>query len=141
MARTDSGLGPDTGRLRDWWLRLRAWVILSALPAVSGVPTALSSLSVGSPVGWSLSAAPPYAVPDPGAGSPPPGTEGLNTILGWGAWGVSFACVGGLLAVAATMALRHRRGEGGETMGSLGWVLGACVLGSAAGPIAKALIV
>jgi len=38
------------------------------------------------------------------------------------------------------MALRHRRGEAGESLSSLGWVLGACVLGSAAGPIANALI-
>jgi hypothetical protein len=71
----------------------------------------------------------------------PPGTEGLTTMLGWGGWLVSFVCVAGILIVAAMMALKHRRGEGGgEAMGSLGWVLGACVLGSAAGPIANALI-
>ena len=62
-------------------------------------------------------------------------------MLNWGGWGVSFVCVAGILIVAAMMAIKHRRGEGGgEAMGSLGWVLGACVLGSAAGPIASALI-
>ena len=80
------------------------------------------------------------AAPTPGQVQPP-GTEGLTTMLGWGGWLVSFVCVAGILIVAAMMALKHRRGEGGgEALGSLGWVLGACVLGSAAGPIASALI-
>ena len=80
------------------------------------------------------------AAPQPGQ-QQPPGTEGLSTMLGWGGWLVSFVCVAGILIVAAMMALKHRRGEGGgEAMGALGWVLGACVLGSAAGPIASALI-
>jgi hypothetical protein len=80
------------------------------------------------------------AAPTPGQVQPP-GTEGLTTMLGWGGWLVSFVCVAGILIVAAMMALKHRRGEGGgEAMSALGWVLGACVLGSAAGPIASALI-
>jgi hypothetical protein len=80
------------------------------------------------------------AAPTPGQVQPP-GTEGLTTMLGWGGWLVSFVCVAGILIVAAMMALKHRRGEGGgEAMGALGWVLGACVLGSAAGPIANALV-
>ncbi len=80
------------------------------------------------------------AAPNPGSVQPP-GTEGLTTMLGWGGWLVSFVCVAGILVVAAMMALKHRRGEGGgEALGSLGWVLGACVLGSAAGPLANALI-
>ena len=88
-----------------------------------------------------LTATPAYAAaPIPGS-EQPPGTEGLTTMLNWGGWTVSFVCVAGILIVAAMMALKHRRGEGGaEAMGSLGWVLGACVLGSAAGPIAGALI-
>jgi hypothetical protein len=80
------------------------------------------------------------AAPNPGSVQPP-GTEGLTTMLNWGGWLVSLVCVAGILVVAAMMALKHRRGEGGgEAMGSLGWVLGACVLGSAAGPLANALI-
>ncbi len=87
-----------------------------------------------------LGATPAYAAPTPGQ-QQPPGTQGLTTMLGWGGWLVSFVCVAGLLVVAAMMALKHRRGEGGgEAMGSLGWVLGACVLGSTAGPLASALI-
>lgn len=80
------------------------------------------------------------AAPTPGQ-QQPPGTEGLDTMLSWGGWTVSFVCVAGLLIVAAMMALKHQQGRGGnEAMGSLGWVLGACVLGAAAGPIANALV-
>ncbi len=70
----------------------------------------------------------------------PPGTNKITTLLSWGAWGVTFACVFGVLAVAAGMAVKHRRGEdGSEQLGRLGWVLGAVVLGSAAGPLVNAL--
>lgn len=77
--------------------------------------------------------------PQPG-NAQPPGTAGLLTMLGWASWTVSFLCVVGVLLVAGTMAVRHHRGEGGEALGRLGWVLGACVLGSGAGAIAGALI-
>ncbi len=104
-----------------------------ALRAAGTVPGVCASLLL--PAGSAHAAA-----PTPGQVQPP-GTEGLTTMLGWGGWLVSFVCVAGILIVAAMMALKHRRGEGGgEAMGALGWVLGACVLGSAAGPIASALI-
>ena len=77
--------------------------------------------------------------PQPG-NAQPPGTAGLLTMLSWASWIVSFLCVVGVLLVAGTMAVRHHRGEGGESLGRLGWVLGACVLGSGAGAIAGALI-
>lgn len=126
---------------------------MPAVPATShstaSTPTrrrqAPRGAAVGAVVGGAtlavLAAPPAYAAaPTPGQ-QQPPGTQGLTTMLGWGGWGVSFVCVAGILVVAAMMALKHRRGEGGgEAMGSLGWVLGACVLGSAAGPIANALI-
>ncbi len=70
----------------------------------------------------------------------PPGTAGLLTVLGWGAWIVTLACIGGIFAVAGKMAFAHRRGEGSEAVGQLGWVMGACVLIAAAGPIVNVLI-
>ena len=101
----------------------------NALVPVAGIALWLSSTGTAA-----------AAAPTPGQVQPP-GTEGLTTMLGWGGWLVSFVCVAGILVVAAMMALKHRRGEGGgEALGSLGWVLGACVLGSAAGPLANALI-
>lgn len=70
----------------------------------------------------------------------PPGTAGLLTVLSWGAWIVTLVCIAGIFAVAAKMALSHRRGEGSEAVGQLGWVMGACVLIAAAGPIVNLLV-
>jgi hypothetical protein len=79
------------------------------------------------------------AIPVPPAVQPP-GTAGLLTAVGWVAWVVTLACIGGIFFVAAKMAFAHRRGEGSEAVGQLGWVLGACVLVAAAGPLVNALI-
>jgi hypothetical protein len=70
----------------------------------------------------------------------PPGTEGLMTVMGWVSWGVTFLCIIGIFFVAGKMAFSHRRGEGSEAVGQLGWVMGACVLIAAAGPIVNVLI-
>jgi len=70
----------------------------------------------------------------------PPGTAGLLTVVGWVAWIVTLACIVGIFAVAGKMAFSHRRGEGSEAVGQLGWVMGACVLIAAAGPIVNVLI-
>lgn len=79
------------------------------------------------------------AAPNPG-NTAPPGMNGLTTLLAWLGWGVSLACVAGVLIVAAMMAVKHNRGEGGgEHMGRLGWVLAAAVIGSAAGPLISAM--
>ena len=80
------------------------------------------------------------AAPNPGGGSPPPGSARFLTVLQWGAWLVTAACVAGILIVAGTMALRHRRGDGGaEAASGLAWVLVACILVASAGPIVTAL--
>ena len=112
----------------------------TALTRRRHVATELACVAVMTAVSVLMATPAQAAAPTPGQ-EQPPGTEGLSTMLGWGGWLVSFVCVAGILIVAAMMALKHRRGEGGgEAMGALGWVLGACVLGSAAGPIASALI-
>lgn len=70
----------------------------------------------------------------------PPGSEKFLMVLDWASWGVSLACIAGILIVAATMAVKHHRGEsGGEHLGKLGWVLMATVLGATAGPLVTAL--
>jgi hypothetical protein len=78
-------------------------------------------------------------IPAP-TGVQPPGTEGLTTILGWIAWGVTFLCVVGVFFVAGSMAFAHRRGEGSEAVGKLGWVMGACILGASATSLVNVLI-
>lgn len=78
--------------------------------------------------------------PDPGMGTPPPGSDKLLKVLGWGAWVVSAVCVGGVFIVAAKMAISHHRGEGGQHAAGLAWVLGGCVLlGSASGLVGALL--
>ena len=83
--------------------------------------------------------APTSDIPAP-TGIQPPGTEGLTTILGWIAWGVTFLCVVGVFFVAGSMAFAHRRGEGSEAVGKLGWVMGACILGASATSLVNVLI-
>ena len=74
---------------------------------------------------------------DPGQGVPPPGAEGIATIVQWVAWIVPAICVLGVLLVSGRMALAHRRGDGAEYAAGLGYVFGAVVLvGSASGLIA-----
>ena len=78
-------------------------------------------------------------IPQP-TGVQPPGTEGLSTVLNWTFWGVTFLCVVGVLMVAGAMAVSHRRGEGGEHLAKLGWVMGACVLGAAGAQLVNTLV-
>jgi len=70
----------------------------------------------------------------------PPGTEKLSELITWALWIVSFLGVLGVFITAGAMMVAHRRGEGGETAGRLGWVLGGCVLAVAAGPMVNMLI-
>jgi hypothetical protein len=80
------------------------------------------------------------APPDPGQGTPPPGSEKLLLLLKWVAWAVFGCCVAGVLIVAGRMALMHRRGEGGEHAAGLGWVALACILAGSASSIVGLLI-
>ncbi|MFI9311124.1 hypothetical protein [Streptomyces triculaminicus] len=79
-------------------------------------------------------------VPNPGSGKQPPHTEGLTTILSWVAWVVCGLCVAGLLFVAGRMAVMHNRGEGGQHMTGLAYVLGACVIVGSASALVGALV-
>jgi hypothetical protein len=81
------------------------------------------------------------AVPDPGQGTEPPGAAAILTVLSWLAWAVFAACVAGVLVVAIKLALAFRRGEGGEAVGQLGWVLGAAIIGSSAAAIIGLVLV
>jgi hypothetical protein len=104
-----------------------------------------SGLAVALAVGMvSLLVAAPSAlagVPDPGQGLAPPGSAQLLTVLKYLSWGVSLACVAGVLIVAAKMAVAHGRGGGGgEHAASLGWVLGAAVIAGSASALIGAVI-
>jgi hypothetical protein len=80
------------------------------------------------------------AVPNPGQGQQPPGSDGIVKILGWAAWVAVVICVLGVLIAGATMAIQHRRGEGGESMARLGWVLGGVIVIGSASALVGALV-
>ena len=69
----------------------------------------------------------------------PPGTGGIQTIIGWLAWIATALGVVGIIIVGVTMFFQNRRGEGGEAAGKLGWVLAGLVLITAASAIVGAL--
>jgi hypothetical protein len=78
--------------------------------------------------------------PSKGGGAEPPGAGSLKKILRWVFKGVTLLLVGGVLFVAGKMAISFRHGEGAESVKSLGVVLGACVLASAASGLVSELI-
>ena len=79
-------------------------------------------------------------VPNPGQGTKPPGSDGITKILSWAAWVAVVVCVLGVIIAGATMAVQHRRGEGGESMARLGWVLGAAIVIGSASALVGALV-
>ena len=76
-------------------------------------------------------------VPDP-APQAPPGLSGkVNTILGWGKWGVLICGVAGLLLCGGKMAIGHRNPGALAADGAAGivWVLGGLSLVAASAGI------
>lgn len=81
-------------------------------------------------------------VPNPPP-APPPGMSGpVNTILGWGKWGVLIAGVAGLLICAGKMLIGHRNRASMAADGASGlpWVLGGLSLAATTAPIVSMFI-
>ena len=72
----------------------------------------------------------------------PPGMEKINTILGWGMWAFTIACLGGFMLAGAKMLKDHRNGMGASegALSHVAWVAAGCLVGAAAGPLVTALI-
>lgn len=81
------------------------------------------------------------AIPDPGQGEAPPGSDGFLTVLGWAAWVVFGLCVAGLLVVAGKMAIEHNRQGHVEVTGGVVKVLAAAVIAGSASAIIGAVLV
>lgn len=79
-------------------------------------------------------------VPNPGGGEAPPGSEGLLTILKWAAWIALALGVLGVIIAGITMMIQTRRGEGGEGLARLGWVLAGCVIVAGASGLVTAFV-
>lgn len=73
-------------------------------------------------------------------GSTAPGSENLTTILGYVMWIALAICVMSLVGLGATLAIRHRSGEGVAVIGRVGIVLGAVVLISGASALVAGLM-
>lgn len=70
----------------------------------------------------------------------PPGSEKIERVINYVAWGMTAACVMGMLIVAITMAIQHRVHGPSEHMSKLGWVIGACIIGSGASAFVGAMV-
>lgn len=72
-------------------------------------------------------------IPDPEPVQPP-GTEGFTLAISWVKW-IAFALAGiAIVIVAIRMFFQSRRGEAGETVGTLGWILfGVILIGGGVG--------
>jgi hypothetical protein len=68
----------------------------------------------------------------------PPQAQGLLTVLNW-ASGIGLVLgVLGVIIVGIGMVIQLRRGEGGESIGKLGWVLAGCIIITGASGIVTA---
>jgi len=65
----------------------------------------------------------------------PPGTQGILTVVNYVAWGAFAVCLVGFVIAAASMAVKHHRGEEMGAMKGLGMSLLGTVLIGAAGAI------
>ncbi|WP_144389964.1 hypothetical protein [Marinactinospora thermotolerans] len=74
------------------------------------------------------------------AETPPDSAAGLETVLGWVTWISLGLCVLSLMVAGAMMAVRTRRGEGGEHLGKVVVIMVATVLIASASAIAGALL-
>jgi hypothetical protein len=70
----------------------------------------------------------------------PPQAAGLLTVLNW-ASGIGLVLgVLGVIIVGIGMVIQLRRGEGGESIGKLGWVLAGCIIITGASGIVRAFV-
>jgi hypothetical protein len=85
------------------------------------------------------SSLPLNVIPDP---TPvvPPQAQGLLTVLNW-ASGIGLVLgVLGVIIVGIGMVIQLRRGEGGESIAKLGWVLAGCIIITGAAGIVRAFV-
>lgn len=79
-----------------------------------------------------LMSMPILEVPNPGAGTAPPGFGKFTTMMGWSKWVALGALVVALMVQGATMGFGARRGDGGEHGKAIGYVLVGVMVVSAA---------
>lgn len=86
-----------------------------------------------------LSSVPTSVIPDPSPVLPAP-AQALLTVLNW-ASGIGLVLgVLGVIFVGITMVIQLQRGEGGQSIAKLGWVLLGTIIITGASGIVKAFI-
>ncbi len=128
MTRTMSAVLKKRGRVNPRAISCRAGASLTA---------AALSVTLAAPPGQAAGTGLPGTS---GGGTAPPGVSGnVDTIISWASWIVFVIAIAGVLFVAVKMILQHHRGEGGQQMAGLFYVLGGAILTAAASGIIGAL--
>lgn len=80
-------------------------------------------------------------IPNPGAGTTPPGAEKIQLVISWVAWLFFAGCVAGIFYAGGQMIYDHSRGMGGgEGTSRLIKVLLSAIMGASASGIIGLLI-
>ena len=79
-------------------------------------------------------------VPNPGAGTEPPGFAKFNNIMGWAKWISLGILVVALMAAGVRLAVAGRTGDGGEHVAHIGRALGGVIIVSAAFALVSFLV-
>lgn len=79
------------------------------------------------------------AVPDPGQGVAPPGSENLLEVLQWAAWIAFGVCVLGFVIAGGAMAVGSQRGDGHQHGSRLAWIMAGCIVIASASGLVGAL--
>jgi hypothetical protein len=82
---------------------------------------------------------PPGHIPNPGQGEEPPFAGKFMTVLKWGVYFALGCGVAGFVLIGGRMAIQHRKGEGGNHMGSMIIVGFGCIVITSAYAIVNAL--
>jgi hypothetical protein len=79
-------------------------------------------------------------IPNPGQGEEPPFAGPFMTVLKWGVYFALGAGVAGFVIIGGRMTIQHKRGEGGNHMGSLIIVGFGCIVIVSAAAIVSGLV-
>jgi hypothetical protein len=142
---TDTSTGQAAKRsARGFYAKAGAGATVVAMALVATTYTAYAAAAVTTvPAGGSVTTVPASglgALPNPGAGTAPPGVgTSVDTIVSWAAWIVFAIAILGLFFTAFKMMTAHHRGEGGQQTAGLLYVLGGTIVAAAASSLIGAL--
>jgi hypothetical protein len=137
---TDTSTGQAAKRsARAFYARAGAGATVVAMTLVATTYTAYAA--AGGTAVTTVPASGGGGLPNPGAGTAPPGVgTSVNTIVSWAAWIIFAIAILGLFFTAFKMMTAHHRGEGGQQTAGLLYVLGGTIVAAAASSLIGALV-